>query len=501
MAASQSSVYEKFIILSADGQNRADIANAEFRVTSFDYYENILSPFITGTVVISSTSGAAQSKEDRQNRSGSLHSSLPLRAGCQLLVKIKNEIGEPLDFSVESDEYKKLYVTDVNVLDKNSTSETLQIRFSSRTSWLNETGKVTKRYTGKISESVKKILKDELSLDDSKITVDPSSNSYSFIGMNKRPLDLIAMLCIRSVPSNVANPGYFCYETKSGFKYLSADTLISQDAFERIYKYNGQPIATAETKDDSNNYKMASFNTTHHQNLLSQIRSGVYSSKNVFFNPSTLGFTEIDITVEDKKLTKDPKFSSLGKKEDPPPFLFGGKGGKRYHRIQSAIFDVGAEAATTDVNNSPELYYAAGSTRYNILFSQVYSATVPCNTDLEAGHVLKLEIESNSQDKEQGPDESQSGNYIIQALHHHFEPNKSTTSMNLIRDSYGLHFTKSPSAPAVSPPKASAKPSPKPVPPSKPKPKAAVVVKPQPGPDDGTEAQGGKMNDVDVSWY
>ena len=41
MAASQSSVYEKFIILSADGQNRADIANAEFRVTSFDYYENI----------------------------------------------------------------------------------------------------------------------------------------------------------------------------------------------------------------------------------------------------------------------------------------------------------------------------------------------------------------------------------------------------------------------------------------------------------------------------
>jgi len=495
MAASQSSVYEKFIILSADGQNRADIANAEFRVTSFDYYENILSPFITGTVVISSTSGAAKSKEDRQNRSGSLHSSLPLRAGCQLLVKIKNEIGEPLDFSVEDDEYKKLYVTDVNVLDKNSTSETLQIRFSSRTAWLNETNKVVRSYSGKISESVRKILKDELSFEDSKINIDPSSNSYTFLGMNKRPLDLIAMLCIRSVPSNVVNPGYFCYETKSGFNYLSADTLINQDPFERIYKYSGQPIATAETKDDSNNYKIASFNTTRHQDLLSQIRSGVFASKNIFFNPSIYGFTEIDITVEDKKLAKDPKFSTLGKKEDPPPFLFGGKKGKRYHRIQTAIFDVGKESG--DVNNSPELYWAAGSTRYNILFSQVYSATVPCNTDLEAGHILKLEIESNSQDKEQGPDESQSGNYIIQALHHHFEPNKSTTSLNLIRDSYGLHFTKSPSAPAVSPPKSSAKPSPKPVPPSKPKPKSAVVKKPQPGPDSLTEIVGGKMHDVD----
>jgi hypothetical protein len=474
MAAAQSSIYEKFIILSADGQNRADIANAEFRVTSFDYYENILSPFITGTVIISSTSGAAKSKDDKQNRSGSLHSSLPLRAGCQLLVKIKNEIGEPLDFSVEDDEYKKLYVTDVKLLTVDSTSETVQVRFSSRTAWLNETNKVVKSYSGKISDSVKKILKDELSFEDSKIKIDPSTNSYKFLGMNKRPLDLIAMLCIRSIPSNVVNPGYFCYETKSGFNYLSADTLINQDPFERIYKYSGQPIATAETKDDSNDYKIASFNTTQHQDLLSQIRSGVFSSKNVFFNPTTCVFTEIDITVEDKKLTKDPKFSTLGKKEDPPPFLFGSKkGGKRYHRVQSAIFDVGTDSG--DVNNSPELYYAGGSTRYNLLFSQVYSASVPCNTDLEAGHVLKLEIESNSQDKEQGPDQVQSGNYIIQALHHHFEPNKSTTSMNLIRDSYGLHFTKPPSAPAVSPPKSSAKPSPKP--PAKPPEKSAETNK------------------------
>jgi len=499
MSAAQRSQYEKFIIISPDGQNRADINDAQFRVTSFDYYENILSPFITGTVMITSTSGAAESKNDTQNRLGSLHSSLPLRAGCQMLVKIKNQIGKGLDFSVENDEYKKLYVTDVQVISKSSTSENLKIRFSSRTAWLNETNKITKRYTGKISDSVKKILKDELSFEDDRIKIDPSSNSYSFIGMNKRPLDLIAMLCIRSVPANIANPGYFFYETRSGFNYISADTLITQDPFERVYKYTGQNISSNQKRDDSNDYKVSAFDTLKDQNLLAQIRSGVYSSKNVFFNPSTLGFTEIDITVEDKKLTQDPKFSSLGKKESPPPFLFGGKGGKRYHRIQSAIFDVGAEAATTDVNNSPELYYAAGSTRYNILFSQVHSATIPCNTDLEAGHTLKLEIESNSKDKEQGPDQVQSGNYIIQALHHHFEPNKSTTSLNLIRDSYGMNFTKSPSAPAVSPPKSSAKPSPIPVPQSKSK--SAVVKKPQPGPDDGTEAQGGKMNDVDVSWY
>jgi hypothetical protein len=131
--------------------------------------------------------------------------------------------------------------------------------------------------------------------------------------MNKRPLDLIAMLCIRSVPSNVVNPGYFCYETKSGFNYLSADTFINQDPFERIYKYTGNLLPLQKRKMILTTIRWHHLIQQSIKNLLSQIRSGVYASKNVFFNPSNNGFTEIDITVEDKQLTKDPKFSSLWK--------------------------------------------------------------------------------------------------------------------------------------------------------------------------------------------
>ena len=261
--------------------------------------------------------------------------------------------------------------------------------------------------------------------------------------MSKRPIDVLAMLCIRSVPPNTKSPGYFCYETRKGFNFISADTLITQDPYEKTYRYDGQNISTAELKDDTNDYKLLNFDTLKDQNLISQLRSGVYASKNIFFNPSTLGFTEIDISVGKNQLAKDPKFSSLGKKEDAPEFLNKSLSeGKKFHRIQTAIFDCGAEGLKTEVNNSPELYYAAGSTRYNILFSQIYNANIPCNTDLEAGKILKLEIESDSEKKEQGPDQVKSGNYIIQALHHHFEPNKATTAVNLVRDSYGLHFTK-----------------------------------------------------------
>ena len=99
MASAQGSVFEKFTIISPDGANRVDVFKTpEMRIISFDFFENILSPIITGVAIISSTGGSAESKDDTQNRLGALHTSLPIRAGCTLLVKINSEIGEAIDF-------------------------------------------------------------------------------------------------------------------------------------------------------------------------------------------------------------------------------------------------------------------------------------------------------------------------------------------------------------------------------------------------------------------
>ena len=40
-------------------------------------------------------------------------------------------------------------------------------------------------------------------------------------------------------------------------------------------------------------------------------------------------------------------------------------------------------------------------------------------------------------------DQVKSGKYIIRGIRHHFTPSVSTTGLKLIRDSYGLHFSKS----------------------------------------------------------
>ena len=446
--AVQSSQYEVFKIKSSNGEREVDLIDGPYsggtRVVNIYYYENVLSPHITGVITLVST-GDAVSKEGDEGTTGSLYEYLPLEAGCELLMRIKTEIGEGIDYAVKDDPHRILYINEVQILDKQSNSETIQIRFCSRIGVLNAVKKVTSCYKGNISESVASICKDVLTLPADRVLVSESSNTYTFAGMTKRPFDLIAMLAKQTIPMNTANPGYFAYETKSGFKFVSLDSLINTEPDDKThhYFYNSQNKDVHQTDDDRNNFKVSALVVGRDQNLTSQIRSGIYASKNIFFNPASYQFTEIDINVVDGKLIDDEKFSSLGTKPTVAKILdeeF--EGGTRFHRVSTAVMNIGGADTSVDANNSPELYYAAGAARYNILFSQNYSIVVPCNTDLEAGNTIKLEVEVISSNKESGPDQKTSGNYIIQSLCHFFEAEKSVTSMKLIRDSYGMHFSK-----------------------------------------------------------
>ena len=446
--AVQSSKYEVFKIKSSNGEREVDLIDGPYaggtRIVNIYYYENVLSPHITGVITLVST-GDAVSKEGDESTTGSLYEYLPLEAGCELLMRIKTEIGDGIDYAVKDDPHRILYINEVQILDKQSNSETIQIRFCSRIGVLNAVKKVTACYKGKISESVASICKDVLKLPEDRTIISESSNTYTFAGMTKRPFDLIAMLAKQTIPMNTANPGYFAYETKSGFKFVSLDSLINTEPDDKThhYFYNSQNKDVHQTDDDSNNFKVSALVVGRDQNLTSQIRSGIYASKNIFFNPASYQFTEIDINVVDGKLIDDEKFSSLGTKPTVAKILdeeF--EGGTRFHRVSTAVMNIGGADTSVDANNSPELYYAAGAARYNILFSQNYSIVVPCNTDLEAGNTIKLEVEVISSNKESGPDQKTSGTYIIQSLCHFFEAEKSVTSMKLIRDSYGMHFSK-----------------------------------------------------------
>ena len=165
--AVQSSKYEVFKIKSSNGEREVDLIDGPYaggtRIVNIYYYENVLSPHITGVITLVST-GDAVSKEGDESTTGSLYEYLPLEAGCELLMRIKTEIGDGIDYAVKDDPHRILYINEVQILDKQSNSETIQIRFCSRIGVLNAVKKVTSCYKGNISESVASICKYVLKL-------------------------------------------------------------------------------------------------------------------------------------------------------------------------------------------------------------------------------------------------------------------------------------------------------------------------------------------------
>ena len=182
----QGSQYEKFKIISANGRNSVELGDDEykeygapFRIINIFFYENILSPYITGVITIQSTIDAATDQSDTQARRGSLHSALPLEVGCRVLLKIKDPLGKGIDFSHRRNKFKQLYVDEVKIISKNSSMETVQLRVVSKIGWTNNTKRVTASYKNRISESVKRIVRRELKMPKDMIKVDDSSTSIN----------------------------------------------------------------------------------------------------------------------------------------------------------------------------------------------------------------------------------------------------------------------------------------------------------------------------------
>ena len=83
---------------------------------------------------------------------------------------------------------------------------------------------------------------------------------------------------------------------------------------------------------------------------------------------------------------------------------------------------------STTVNADPTRYQAQTAMRYNILVTQLLSIIVPCNTDLRAGDIITCKFPKISRESSEFDSEI-SGKYIIKELCHHFDPDRSFTSM------------------------------------------------------------------------
>ena len=441
MAAVDASIYEKFIVESADGGRTVDIRQG---VVGFVYYENILAPSVTATVVVVNTGGTIRGENGKMQ---GIYNGLPLRGGERVIIKIagNSKSNDGLDFSKDVTQY--FYVASIKNVSVDAEKELFTLHLVSRESITNQTIRVGRKFSTSqtISDSVSDIIKDYLKSD--KLgTIDKTQNKYGFIGNLKKPFSVITWLASKSVayngPGKDSTAGFLFYETQDGFNFRSIDNLINQEPFEKDYTYSPGVV---KFDDPGKDFKIIKYSIDRNQDLMGKLQRGAYSSERYYINPVSFkpdirhfkskDYMGVVNNLGDEKIAlpsiSDDDSKSLG---DLPTRIFVG------------MLDVGTiEKTTTDKgwndpverNADPAKTQAQSMMRYNQLMSQVVEITVPLNTNLTAGSIIRCIFPSIDREKKKSPDEQSSGLYMISELAHYFDGKGSYTKLKIVRDSSG----------------------------------------------------------------
>ena len=427
MSATDSTQYEEILIESTVDKNRTiDLRQG---VQSVDYYEDVFSPTITAKILVSTTGSVIDNT--------GVYLGLPLRGGERLSMKLQgNTDSNPgLDFSGDN----SLYVSGISNVIRDSKQETFVLNLCSREAITNETSRVPIRFptSSPISVSAEEIIKKYL-VTNKELFIDKTSNKYGFIGNMKKPFTLLTWLASKGVPETTdGTAGYFFYETQDGYCFKSVDSLIAQES-SGVYT----SVETVD-RDRNQDFQILNHVTTRNNNLLEKLRLGQFSTQRSYFNPLTF-----DYTAPDKGLFKledyAGKSKNLGRSFGMPPINEGSETtlGDIPSRLVTGIVDIGTleDGVSYEENADPFKYQSQAIMRYNIMFTQTMTITVPSNTNLRAGNIIQCLFPATTTASENIQFDGEiSGLYMIKELCHHFDAEGSYTSLKLIRDTFGQY--------------------------------------------------------------
>lgn len=379
------------------------------------YYEDVTDSSLHITVDIQDTAGFL--------------ALVPIRSGSEVILRIEHPSGE-IDFLNEP-----LYIS--NIVGNNSSSkrEFYTLELVTKGAISNHTHRIYKKYKGKISDSVRKILTEDLDISTDRIKeVEDTSNEYSFMGNYKRPLFSCTWLCPKSIPQvnnqkNTGTAGYLFYETLEGYHFRSIDSVFQRSNRENVFEYFFSE--SADALDVKNNFRISTppvWNTNN--DILDKLRRGTYKAQTLYINAITKApeFNEYNLKGSINNQMQ------LANDDEVIPTEFE----KLPSRIMLSVQDQGTMSEKGDLKTPQDqnLYQAQGHARYSTLFSQTLNITVPMNLKLNCGDMIYCRFPKLNMEAADYGDNPNSGYYMIKSLAHKFSADGDFTGLQLVRDSY-----------------------------------------------------------------
>ena len=390
-------------LIATEGSSLSDDFEISGGNPNITYYESVKSPSISVSIDFIDVDGVI-------SREG-------ITGGEYLDLKIK--VPDFDDFEITPDKHFMM-LNSVKNVKTSSNKQIATLEFVSVEAIINETARVSRRFTGNVSQIVKELMKDKKSIQTSKnLETDESFNKYSFVGNLKRPFDTIQWLCPKAASTD-KECGFLFYENLDGYFFKSIKGLLDADSSETYEK----PEAPVDT-----DIKITENNLDSSNDIGMNCRMGMYANKTIYVDIENGKIETVDYKISDLNLAKPPKLPAG--LEDVPT------------RLMLRILDAGAlqkGSKKEEVEKRSELavYQNKSYARTNLLFSQSLSISTPFNPDLRVGQMIDVVLpvkEGSDQSQTTGGGENDiSGKYLLSELKHSIANGKSNSELKLIRD-------------------------------------------------------------------
>ena len=410
---------KKAIIFSNNGDLDVNLTGAP----DVQYAESVFSDTIEVDITFGNTVGSVNGKTVMEG--------LPLVGTEDFELTIQDPNGNDLKV--------KLNVNKVTPIRKDTQQEELSLRLTSEEYIRNEelTSRVVKRYDGKISEHIRKILTDNLA-SEKELFIDETSNNYNFIGNVRKPLYVINWLSKKSIPLSDGKKGktagFMFYQTSDGYHFKSIDSLFAQEHVRRYIYAN-----TPNVESNSPQYDGEIVNLTPNNNLVANQKysMGAYNTKLIAFNPFNCEYK----IIEQDAFEDDDGTTHAGKNLP----LLNEKFSATPTRTTYILKDIGNLPTGKDPreqlkkneeeNFEVEQILNQSIRRYNQFCTGSLVIDIAPDFDLHAGECIHIDVPDTGGGE---IDKQMSGKYVIASLKHRIvEGKRGVTKLGLVRDPFG----------------------------------------------------------------
>ena len=406
---------DKIEVISANGYGQ-EITN---QVVNIEIYEDLFSPFISGVIGVKETI-------DYINL-------FPLVGEVYINIKVRTPSFTDPDMIIDDQFVIYKVGNRVTTGDRNMV---YTLHFMSREALVDTNKKISRSYSGKISDIVQDIVKNKnYGLESTKnLNYEETISATKFVSNYWSPVASINYIAERATSVGY-HPNYIFFENRDGFNFVSLNKLYTlnvkhefvSDAFMRKINPNG-----TSTRDVEEEYKrIIDINIPVVYDYLERASSGMYGSKKISYDIlskkySVKNFDMRDGFDEHDHLNPHSPVSSKAIIRPDQMIL----NSKYYYGNFNGYGDV---TQNSSIQTRLSLMKQAEATKIEI--------TVPGRTDYTVGDKVNLILNKFNTIKQNDSDEDVidnmfSGNYLISSINHTIDREKHECVMELIKDSF-----------------------------------------------------------------